>query len=108
MANYGELEKSCRILAGTIGILLMARARSASGASRWPGDRLGHLHPWAADQDGQVAPQDGHALAILGRRPLSARRKHLGRPCPAFLPKTAKTATPSLPRPWVIAAAVQD
>ena len=50
-------------------------------------------------------PQDGHPLAILGRRPLSARRKHLGRPCRVFLPKMAKTATPSPPTRGVTPAA---
>ena len=36
---------------------MTVRALCASRASRRPGDRLGHLHPWAADQDGQVAPK---------------------------------------------------
>src|SRR5438445_2890579 len=104
-------------------VLANIAARASFDLAASPDKRLS-LSPTAAGsmpQDGQVTalviwilgrgprwpscPQDGHPLAILGRRPLSARRKDLGRACRAFLPKTAKTATPSVPRPWVIAAA---
>jgi len=41
LATYGGVEKSCRILAATFGILLTVSAFYASTAPRWPRDHLG-------------------------------------------------------------------
>jgi hypothetical protein len=53
LANYGEVEKSCQILAGTFAMRLTVSALYASAASRWPD---GHL---------DVGPRPHHLITVM-------------------------------------------